>query len=59
MEKEKHILNNQEAANEVYRKLNIDKITFPSMEEIGANYQKQMINMQRDSIEKSSYFLCK
>ena len=53
------ISDTEKMANEVYKQLNIDQKTFPSLEELGANYQKQMIDMQRESIEKSSYSLCK
>lgn len=52
-------IDNQKTAENLYSKINIDGKDFKSVGELSVKYQKQVQQIERDSIEKSAYFLCK
>lgn len=52
-------IDNQKTAENLYSKINIDGKDFKSVDELSVKYQKQVQQIERDSIEKSAYFLCK
>lgn len=51
--------NNQKTAEDLFSKIKIDGKNFKSINELSANYQHQVQQIKRDSVEKSFYFLCK
>lgn len=51
--------NNQKIAENLYSIINIDGKNFKSVDELSAKYLKQVHQMEKDSIEKSAYFLCR
>lgn len=59
MEMNNKEIDNQKTAENLYSKINIDGKDFKSVGELSVKYQKQVQQIERDSIEKSAYFLCK
>lgn len=51
--------NKQKIAENLYSKLKINSNNFKSINELSAQYQRQVQQIRKDSIEKSTYFLCK
>lgn len=51
--------NNQKIAENLYSKIKIDGKKFKTIDELSADYQRQIQQIKKDSIEKSTFFLCK
>ena len=53
------INNSQKTAEDLYSKISIDSKNFKTIDELSVNYQHQLHQLEKDSIEKSTYFLYK
>lgn len=49
----------QKTAENLYSTIKIDGKNFKTIDELSADYQRQIQQIKKDSIEKSTYFLCK